>query len=157
MPKGMGVQVPPRAPLGQSCSSSMLRPLCEAFRTLRARLVPIASWQYGIALSCRRSGIGAVRIRPRDHPFQVFHNVAAGSSRQRSRRNRKNDRHESTEGAGWIDCRQPHYGRESWSGYLERSTGSALSGGRRCQPCCSRPDCCRQSRDFARLQSSLRH
>src|SRR5438128_10703526 len=75
MPKGMRVQVPPRALLDLHRGVVPLaRQLIEdlrfaAIRPFRIVLHSIASWQYGFALSCRRRSTGALRVRACDHPF----------------------------------------------------------------------------------------
>src|SRR6266511_2997957 len=74
MPKGMRVQVPPRAPI----------------RTLRPVSLPIASEQYGIALSCRPRSSRGLRVCDGDRGLQIFHDVAPGPDRKRAGQHWKN-------------------------------------------------------------------
>src|SRR5438094_3844996 len=67
MPKGMRVQVPPRAPI----------------RALRAVALPVASYQYGIALSCRPRSARGFRVCDCNRCLQIFHDVAPGPDRKR--------------------------------------------------------------------------
>src|SRR5947207_8910980 len=78
MPKGMRVQVPPRAPI----------------RALRAVALPVASYQYGIALSCRPRSARGFRVCDCNRCLQIFHDVAPGPDRKRARQHWENDRHE---------------------------------------------------------------
>jgi len=72
---------------------------------LRAPAVPIASYRYGITLSCRARSARGLRVCDRDRCLQIFHDLAPGSDRKRTRQHRENDRHEPAQSAGRIDCR----------------------------------------------------
>src|SRR5215216_6836574 len=95
MPKGLRVQVPPRAPppYNERCNARLIK----ASRGISA---PIGFEQHGIALSHRRRGTGVIRLCARDCSFQFLRSLVARTDRECAGEPRQNDRDAAAQGAG---------------------------------------------------------
>src|SRR5215208_189433 len=134
MPKGLRVQVPPRAPTrfqgrislsasGMKVKSPNAQISCGNAAFLPARwgvtapavhlaiklrapfLFRYSAPQHGIALSHRNCGTGAIRVCTRDCSFQFLRSLVARTDRQCAGEPRQNDWNAAAQGPSRVNCR----------------------------------------------------